>query len=358
MYTFEDVKNYIEVESNSNYKLITSKEDYVNTSTKIFLKCENGHMYDVQFKKFKIGKRCRFCKGGVKLTYQEVKSQIEFNDGYKLVSTEYKNNSTPIEIQCPNNHVYKTTWQSYQQGKRCNLCISNRPYSYLEIKESVIENGYVLLTEEKDYVNANTSIVTCCPNKHTYTTTFTRFSKGVRCGECVGGIRLEYKDVKQIVEADKYELVSTTYTNNTEKLTMQCDKGHRFEMNMSNFNQGNRCPTCCSSKGEKRIRDYLISKNIKFSEQYRIKDCKNIRPLPFDFAILNEDSTLNCLIEYDGRQHFEVANCFGGIDAFNTTKINDEIKNNYCFENEIRLIRIPYTDFNVINSILDSIDLL
>lgn len=356
MYTFEDVKNYIEVESGSNYKLISSKEDYVNTSTKIILECDNGHEYDVQFKKFKIGKRCRYCKGGVKFTYHEVKKQIEMTDGYKLISSDYKNNSTPIEIQCPNNHIYETTWQSFKQGRRCNLCIKNRPYSFSEVKDIIAENGYVLLTEEEDYINASSSILTRCTNNHLYSTTFSRFAKGVRCGECVGGIRLDFETVRKLIENEGYKLHSKSYSNNTEKLLMSCNKGHKFKMNMSNFNQGNRCPECNESKGEKRIREYLTNRNINFVEQYKFPDCKNIRPLPFDFAIFNQKDELLYLVEYDGRQHFEVANCFGGIDGFNATKTNDRIKDCYCLDNDINLIRIPYTKFNEIEQILDCIN--
>lgn len=55
---------------------------------------------------------------------------------------------------------------------------------------------------------------------------------------------------------------------------------------------------------------------------------------------------MNLCIEFDGRQHFEPVDWFGGIDTFNTIQQNDAIKTNYCKENNINLLRLTYKDFN------------
>ena len=98
------------------------------------------------------------------------------------------------------------------------------------------------------------------------------------------------------------------------------------------------CPHCYKSKGEDLVEKYLLENNYTYKKQYIFKDCKNIRPLPFDFAIFKDDK-LECLIEYDGEQHFKPK---FGIENFEATKRNDEIKNNYCISKDINLIRIPY----------------
>ena len=58
-------------------------------------------------------------------------------------------------------------------------------------------------------------------------------------------------------------------------------------------------------------------------------------------------------IEFDGRQHFEIIERFDGINSFNKVKINDNIKNLYCSNNNINLLRIPYWDFGNIENILN-----
>jgi very-short-patch-repair endonuclease len=74
--------------------------------------------------------------------------------------------------------------------------------------------------------------------------------------------------------------------------------------------------------------------------EYKFNDCRNILPLPFDFYLKN----LNLLIEYDGRQHFEAVDLFGGEEGLKKRKINDNIKNEYCKKNRISLLRISYLD--------------
>ena len=48
------------------------------------------------------------------------------------------------------------------------------------------------------------------------------------------------------------------------------------------------------------------------------------------------------IIEYDGEQHFKPIDVWGGEEALSNTRERDLIKNKYCFDNNIPLIRIPY----------------
>ena len=102
------------------------------------------------------------------------------------------------------------------------------------------------------------------------------------------------------------------------------------------------CGCRTQSSGEEYIQKILDEMNIDFISQYIFDDCKNKYPLRFDFAILNNDDVLG-LIEYDGKQHFESIDWFGGIDGFNEIQKRDEIKNTYCKSHNIPLLRLPYT---------------
>ena len=88
--------------------------------------------------------------------------------------------------------------------------------------------------------------------------------------------------------------------------------------------------------------------NIQYISQYRFDDCKNIRTLPFDFYLPD----YNTCIEYDGELHYKAVDYFGGDEALSNTQFRDDIKTQYCLNNNIRLIRIPYWEFNNIDKIL------
>lgn len=49
-------------------------------------------------------------------------------------------------------------------------------------------------------------------------------------------------------------------------------------------------------------------------------------------------------IEYNGRQHYESVECFGGVSEFKNIQKRDTIKRSYCDDNGIRLITIKYDE--------------
>jgi hypothetical protein len=63
---------------------------------------------------------------------------------------------------------------------------------------------------------------------------------------------------------------------------------------------------------------------------------------------------MNVCIEYDGIQHFEIIDHFGGLERYNKQKMKDKIKDDFCYENDIKLLRISYIDFDNIEDILNN----
>lgn len=95
------------------------------------------------------------------------------------------------------------------------------------------------------------------------------------------------------------------------------------------------------SEAEYTVMSYLNRTGYIAKAQYVFKDCRNLVPLPFDVAFWVGGKL--CLIECNGRQHYEPVSCFGGKVGFESRKRNDEIKKKYCEENDIPLLVIPYT---------------
>lgn len=98
--------------------------------------------------------------------------------------------------------------------------------------------------------------------------------------------------------------------------------------------------------GEKIISEWLLINNFTFIPQHKFNECKNKRELPFDFYLTD----YNICIEYDGVLHYK--DKFNNAEEFKETKKRDKIKTNYCKDNNITLLRIPYWDFNNIEEIL------
>lgn len=119
--------------------------------------------------------------------------------------------------------------------------------------------------------------------------------------------------------------------------------GNTFTALPAKVNNGHitSCGCRIQSSGEEYIKRLLEDYNISFIPQYKFDNCKLKYALRFDFAITSNNQILG-LIEYDGKQHFEPIEFFGGEDGFKKTQERDEIKNTYCKLHNIPLLRLPY----------------
>lgn len=74
-----------------------------------------------------------------KMTYEEVKNYIEAQ-GYILLSDNYKNTTTKLIIKCPNGHIYKTTFSNFKQGKGCSKRVGNKKIRLPRCKKNILKH--------------------------------------------------------------------------------------------------------------------------------------------------------------------------------------------------------------------------
>lgn len=146
----------------------------------------------------------------------------------------------------------------------------------------------------------------------------------------------------------KYNYDNVIYVNDKNKVIITCPIHGQFKQTPSVHLRGSGCKRCSDSFGEKEISKFLEKNSIEHIREHRFIDCVNIHPLRFDFYI---PSRRTC-IEFDGIQHYQPVEYFGGQKAYEKAKINDKIKNDYCEDNYINLIRIRWDQIDDIQQIL------
>lgn len=116
------------------------------------------------------------------------------------------------------------------------------------------------------------------------------------------------------------------------------------------------CGCLSESYGEKRIKEYLESKNIYFKAQQTFKDLWVVNEkslLKYDFAIKSSNGKkIYFLIEYDGIQHYKQIDFFQ--TPLTTVQEYDALKTKYANNNNIPLLRIPYTQINNTETLLEN----
>lgn len=166
--------------------------------------------------------------------------------------------------------------------------------------------------------------------------------KGCTIYKCENGMRFGLLTV-----------IGNTFTKNRHRYAhCHCDCGNELDVRVEHLVGAHHSKTIscgCSteSSGEIKIRKILEENNINFQAQYRIRDF-NIAA-PFDFALFDDNNKLIGLLEYDGQQHFIPVELFGGEERMIKQQERDNRKNDWCKENNIRLKRIPYTDYDIVD---------
>lgn len=182
------------------------------------------------------------------------------------------------------------------------------------------------------------------------------------CNNCKGNvisevIRQTDSSVWQI--GDKYGKL--TIIGKGEKkdhhtyVKVQCDCGSDpFNVRLEHLKGQNRhgrtisCGCAKESAGELKIRSILEEYDINFQKQYRIKNEQN-EVMVFDFVIFNDKNEIIKCIEYNGSQHYQPVEYFGGEEAFEQQQMRDARKTEYCNAHAIILQWVPYYDYNSIN---------
>jgi len=297
---------------------------------------------------------------GKRLTKEDFieKASIIHNNKYDYSFSNYINYMEKIEIRCsihgsflqtPNNHI------GLKQG--CPKCSNRYNYTTDEIiskfkeKHNKYDYSYVL------YKNNYTKVRIICPIHGIFEQTPLNHLLGQGCPECNGKNR---KSIQKFIEESnnihnkKYNYSLVCYKNNNTKVKIICpEHGVFLQSPKCHIHRKQGCPHCKKSIGENIIEKTLIDNNIYFIKQKIFDKCVDKRKLPFDFYLPD----YNTCIEYDGIQHFEVIEYWGGEDYYEYIKKHDNIKNNFCKNNNIKLLRIKYTrnlnSDNILKNIYD-----
>jgi hypothetical protein len=220
----------------------------------------------------------------------------------------------------------------------------------LFIKKSKLVHGDLYGYDSVDYKNNSTPVSILC-NKHgLFNQTPAKHLIGRGCSECGGSnvlTKSEFERRSKLIHGDLYGYDNVDYKNAKTKVSIFCQKHGIFSQKPNNHLSCYVCLICRSSKSEIKIFNYLNEIKIKFVSEYYLSSVNQY----IDFYI----PSLNIGIEYDGIQHFQPVDFFGGEFEYNKTKIRDKIKDDYCLNNNIKLYRISYLDIDNIDKILKEI---
>ena len=294
-----------------------------------------------------------------RLTTEEFIARVKrrHNKRFDLSQIEFRGMRSPLSLRCA---IHDVTCRVEMASQFC----SGNPCEQCRREEKLITHREKLKTKIKvDYPHVD---VMNPPNEFNGTTQlycrihqhhFERRSEAIifgrtNCDLCskesalekiTGSSRVSFEEyVAKFHErhGDALTIVTenTDYQNYSSLIKVKCrDPSHgTHEKTALNWLKNNGCPSCNESQGERLVRLALTQLNIAFQREKTFATCRDRKELPFDFWLPD----WGVLIEFQGRQHFEAQDRFGGELAFKGTNRRDEIKRGWAQSNNLRLLYI------------------
>ena len=348
-----------------NNKYDYSLVEYKNSKIKVKIICPIHGIFEQRPNDHLNTNGCSECGGVKKHTTESFIKKVSkiHNNKYDYSLVEYNgNNKSMVKIICPIHGIFEQRIISHINGYGCYKCgmvssIINRTTQTNDFIDKVrkIHNNkydYSLI----DYKNSSTKIKIICPIHGIFKQRPCSHLYGNGCPKCGGTLKMttiDFINKVNIIHNNRYNYEKTIYINNSIKVKINCEEHGEFEQTPNDHISGSGCPKCNQSKGELKIKRLLEKYKINFYEQKTFIDCKDKGLLKFDFYLPYH----NICIEYDGEQHFKPIKKWGGEENLKKIKYRDNIKNKYCIDKNITLIRINYNEDielkinNIINNI-------
>jgi len=176
-----------------------------------------------------------------KLTMKDAKERFG-NAGFFLLESEYKSAITKMRCKCSNGHIIFKKMNDFPRKGGCPICSGNYKKTIQEVASFLNEDGYILIS--KEYKGTKEKLDVICPNGHTTTTSANTFLRGQRCQKCLGNYKKTLKEIKIIFGNEGYIVNSKKYSTASEKLDVICSNGHEIKTSANNFFEGARCAIC------------------------------------------------------------------------------------------------------------------
>lgn len=377
---YEDIKYYIETESQSGCKLMSKK--YLNVDSKLEIMCKCGNIFELSFYCFRRNKEkmCDDCKKTKGVFYKSFKYdyikryiEIESKSECQLLSKEYLNNASPLSLKCKCGKIFKTTFNSFKgrQKMQCNDCSNknlseNRLYDFKYVKNYIEENSNCKLMSHKyEGVFKPLDIMCVCGEIFQCSLNAFKHKKHKGCNKCLrvyfSNIQsFSLDEVRHYIEMESDSgcvLLNNSYKNAHSVLDIKCSCGKIFKVSYAEYKYKNKqsCNICSSKnnkyKGEIIIQEFLINNNIDFYSQKTFHGLVGVKKglLSYDFYLAD----YNLLIEYQGEFHDGTARQQSELQYIKQ-QVHDKRKREYAINKNINFLEIWYYDFDKIQEILSS----
>lgn len=293
-------------------------------------------------------------------TMRKKSIEVYGKEFYNYDDSVYIDGKTPMEIVCPDHGKFKTKPDRHfrKNDNRCGCkgCSGDKIADALTMtQEEFIRRGKVRFGDKIDYsrlkyLGIKEAVELLCNDCNT--SFFARpdqfLSGKYGCPTCAYKITAqerrrttdEYISLATVKHSGYYRYPNLIYVMSKEDVEIECPIHGPFWQAAVSHLRGHGCPFCKSSRGELLINKILTEFGVSNKPQATFDGCVHNIKLRYDFYLTDH----NICVEYDGIQHYQPVEHFGGDKEFVDRMVNDAIKTKFCEDNNIPLIRVRYDE--------------
>lgn len=342
---------------------------YVNGTTEVEIFCKKcGRTFEQKPKVHIAGHGCTYCANNKPMGIAEFvrRAREVHGDNYTYEKSVYTTNKAKVTVTCRKHGDWSANAYDFLHGHGCPQC----GIDAVKQKRRMTQDEFIARCRERhgdeyDYSYAvyrgKRQKVTIVCRKHG---AFEQWPDGHLSGQGCPACKFEKESKMNAKGRDKfieealqvhggfYGYDKVVYVNNKTNVTVTCPIHGDFDvMPQDHIQRMNGCPKCQCSKGETAVRVWLEAHGIKFDWHKVIRTDMAIgrrKKFVADFYIAER----NLIIEYNGEQHYRPKKEWGGDEQLAWQQARDQALRDYCGQERIGLLEIPYTDFDRIGEIL------
>lgn len=312
---------------------------------------------------------CVACTGRKKNTQTEIIEQFKkiHGDLYDYSKTVYVNDNTKIEIICEKHGSFFQAPSGHKRQKHgCPKCSHEKIGKRCKMANDVFiekckkHHGNEYDLSLVNYQNGSNKIEIICKVHGNILVNARSLMTGHGCPKCGTNVRADKCRLTKdefIIRAVKehgnfYNYDKIDYNGRGSTIEIICPFHGKFKQKAGDHLDGCGCKKCKTTRGERKIMNFLDRFNINYVYQYKIGKYKGTKHV-FDFYLPNNKT----IIEFNGAQHYYPIYNWNGDLGFENVKSQDKKKEEFCKERNIKLVVIPYTELKKIDNILMDLNL-
>jgi hypothetical protein len=335
----------------------------------VLVKCKSHGIFKQRIDSHLKGAICKKCntekRNLYELGYDEfLKRSIEIHGNkYKYPEQKIKNFKSKVSIICSKHGEFKQIVHNHIINKNgCSKCgnevrgniLTKDEVDVINTLKEVYKNNDRIIFDNIIYVNNYTPLEIVCKIHGKFKILFDSAKKGQGCKYCnkdksILDAKLNFLEQAKNVWGDIFDYSNIEFLTMNKSINIEY-KGKIYKQLPNNHLKGHS-PIKNKSNGEIKIENILIQKGIIYEKQKTFEGLTNKIKLRFDFYIPDK----NLCIEYNGIQHYKPIDYLGGDVRFINQQENDNIKREFCRNNNISLLEISYLEFKKIDNLLEFI---